>query len=48
VIAPLAKLVDWSAIQIVAMMMPANALGPNPRLEEAIKFLNGPDFAPTE
>jgi pimeloyl-ACP methyl ester carboxylesterase len=47
-IAPLANLIDWSAIQIVAMMMPANALGFNPRLEEAIEFLNGPDFAPTD
>src|SRR3981081_3672486 len=30
------------------MMMPANAFGFNPRLEEAIAFLNGPDFAPTD
>src|ERR1700722_1366443 len=46
--APLANLMDWSAIQLVAMMMPANSLPPNPRLEEAIEFLNGPDFSPTD
>jgi pimeloyl-ACP methyl ester carboxylesterase len=43
-IAPLAKLMDWSAIQIVALMMPAKAS--NPKLEEAIQFLKGPDFVP--
>lgn len=37
---------DSSAIQIVALMTPANASGP--RLEEALQFLNGPDFVPTE
>ncbi|MHB8519955.1 MAG: alpha/beta hydrolase [Limisphaerales bacterium] len=46
-IAPLAKLMDWSAIQIVAMMMPADALN-NPRLTEALRFLKGPDFVPTD
>jgi pimeloyl-ACP methyl ester carboxylesterase len=46
VIAPLAKLMDWSAIQYVAMMKPANAC--NPRLEEALQFLKGPDFIPTD
>ncbi len=45
-IAPLAKLMDWSAIQTVALMMPANAS--NPRLEEAIQFLKGPDFVPAD
>lgn len=45
--APLAKLMDWTAIQIVAMMTPADALN-NPRLEEALHFLNGPDFVPTD
>ena len=47
-IAPLAKLMDWSAIQAVALMMPANAFGRNPRLEEAIEFLKGPDFIPPD
>lgn len=45
-IAPLAKLIDWSAIQAVALMLPANA--GNPRLEEAIQFLKGPDFVLTD
>ncbi len=45
-IAPLAKLMDWSAIQIVAWMTPANAY--NPSLEEAVQFLKGPDFVPTD
>src|SRR5688572_9929472 len=45
-IAPLAELMDWSAIQIVALMTPAHAS--DPRLEEAIRFLNGPDFIPTD
>jgi len=45
VIAPLAKLMDWSAIQIVATM---NTEDSNPRLEEAIQFMNGPDFLPAE
>ncbi len=45
-ITSLAKLMDWSAVQIVAMMMPANAH--NPRLEEALQFLKGPDFVPTD
>jgi pimeloyl-ACP methyl ester carboxylesterase len=44
--APLAKLMDWSAIQIVAMMKPAKAC--NPRLEEALQFLKGPDFVTTD
>jgi len=45
-IAPLAKLMDWWAIQYVAMMLPANACS-NPKLEEAIQCLKGPDFVPT-
>jgi pimeloyl-ACP methyl ester carboxylesterase len=47
-IAPLAKLMDWSAIQAVTVMLPANAYKPNPRLEEALKFLKGPEFIPDE
>ena len=38
---------DWSATQIVAMMMPADAFN-NPRLTEALQFLKGPDFVPTD
>ena len=44
-IAPLEKLIDWSAIQVMTLMMPANEH--NPRLEEAVQFLKGPDFIPT-
>jgi pimeloyl-ACP methyl ester carboxylesterase len=44
--APLAKLMDWSAIQIVALMKPAEPC--NPRLEEALQFLKGPNFVPTD
>jgi hypothetical protein len=46
-IAPLAKLIDWSAIQVPAMWMPCID-GRNPRLEEALKCLKGPDFIPAE
>jgi pimeloyl-ACP methyl ester carboxylesterase len=46
-IAPLAKLIDWSAIQILTMRMPP-ANGGSPRLEEALQFLQGPDFIPNE
>jgi pimeloyl-ACP methyl ester carboxylesterase len=45
-IAPLAKFMDWSAVQAVTLMMPADLS--NPRLEEAIQFLKGPDFIPTD
>jgi len=41
-IAPLAKMMDWSAIQVTTLMMPANEQ--KPRLEEALRFLKGPDF----
>ena len=40
------KLIDWSAIQVMTLMMPAEQH--NPRLEEAVQFLNGPDFVPTD
>jgi len=45
-IAPLAKFIDWSAIQFVTMRFRNN--GRNLRLEEAIRFLKGPDFMPAE
>jgi len=45
-IAPLAKLLDWSSIQAATLMMPANDL--NSKLEEALQFLKGPDFIPAE
>ena len=43
-IAPLAKFLDWSAIQAVTLMGPAHADKNNPKLEEALQFLKGPDF----
>src|SRR6266487_6720557 len=44
--APFEKLIDWSAIQLMTLMMPAHEH--NPRLEEAVQFLKGPDFVPTD
>ena len=46
-IASLAKFIDWSAIQVSTLREPP-ADGQNPRLEEAFRFLNGPDFIPAE
>ena len=46
-IAPLAKLMDWLAIQVQSVRTPP-ANGQNPRLEEALRFLTGPDFIPSE
>jgi hypothetical protein len=37
---------DWSSMQAAVLMMPANDL--SSKLEEAIQFLQGPDFIPTE
>jgi hypothetical protein len=45
-IGPLAKLIDWSAIQVLVQMPPGN--GGSPQLEEALQFLKGPDFIPAE
>ena len=44
-IAPLAKFLDWYAIQVLALLMrsPTSA-----GLDEAVKFLTGPDFSPDE
>ena len=46
-IAFLAKLMDWSAIQAVSVMMPSDSMQ-HPRLEEALEFLKGPEFIPNE
>ena len=46
-IAPLAKFLDWSAIQAVSVMMPSDSMQ-HPRLEEALEFLKGPEFIPDE
>lgn len=46
-IAPLEKLMDWSAVQAAAMYIPL-ATEQSPRLEEALKFLKGPEFISDE
>src|SRR5881396_3595138 len=46
-IAPLAKLIDWSALQMAYVVAPLrHAPKPKWKLEEALEFLNGPDFIP--
>ncbi len=50
-IAPLAKLLDWSAIQItwgwrLGTLMKWRNDATDSRLEAAIQFLKGPDFIP--
>jgi pimeloyl-ACP methyl ester carboxylesterase len=52
-IAPLAKLLDWLAIQLVWGMRVKSLLKkhghpPNPKLEEALELLKSPDFIPLE
>ena len=51
--APLAKSADWLAIQLVwgrrcRALLKQQGNGSSSRLEEAIDFLHGPDFAPAE
>jgi len=43
----MAKLIDWSVIQAMGMLRAREPEG-NPRLEEALDFLKGPDFIPLE
>jgi pimeloyl-ACP methyl ester carboxylesterase len=46
-IAPLAKLIDWSALQMASAVIGLkHAPRPKWQLEEALEFLNGPDFIP--
>jgi hypothetical protein len=46
-IAPLAKFIDWSALQMAyAVVGLRYAPKPKWKLEEALEFLNGPDFIP--
>lgn len=46
-IAPLAKFIDWSALQMAyAVVGLRHAPKPKWKLEEALEFLNGPDFIP--
>jgi dienelactone hydrolase len=44
-IASLARLIDWSAIQVMSRRTPP-IHGRDRRLEEAVRFLAGPDFIP--
>jgi dienelactone hydrolase len=46
-IAPLAKCIDWSALQLAYVVAPLrHAPKQRWKLEEALEFLNGPDFIP--
>ncbi len=46
-IAPLAKFIDWSVLQMAyAVVGLKHAPKPKWKLEEALEFLNGPDFIP--
>jgi hypothetical protein len=46
-IAPLAKFIDWSVLQLAyAVIGLRHAPRPKWKLEEALEFLNGPDFIP--
>ena len=46
-IAPLAKLIDWSALQLSSLHMPPFS-DLDLDVEEALKFVRGPDFIPAE
>ena len=45
-IAPLAKFIDWSALQVVFAFWLRSVSTSKWKLEEALEFLNGPDFIP--
>ena len=52
-IAPLAKLIDWSVLQIGGAMLPRSTWRESVnerdlKLQQAVQFLNGPDFIPAE
>jgi pimeloyl-ACP methyl ester carboxylesterase len=52
-IAPLAKFIDWSVLQIAHAMLPQSvwreaANERDLKLEQAVQFLNGPNFIPAE
>jgi hypothetical protein len=49
-IAPLAKIIDWSVLQIGGAMLPWRepVNERDLKLEQAMQFLNGPDFIPLE
>jgi hypothetical protein len=39
---------DWLAVQASTLKLPANFYTNNPRLGEALEFLNGPELIPKE
>jgi hypothetical protein len=45
-ITPLAKFIDWSALQMAYTIGVRHVPRPKWKLEEALEFLNGPDFIP--
>src|SRR5262245_10794856 len=45
-IAPLARFIDWSILQVAYAIFLRAAPEPRWKLEEALEFLNGPDFIP--
>ncbi len=45
-LAPLAKFIDWSALQVVFAFWLRSVSMTKWKLEEALEFLNGPDFIP--
>jgi len=45
-IAPLAKFIDWSALQVLFAFWLRSVSRSKWELEEALEFLNGPDFIP--
>ena len=49
-IAPLAKFIDWCALQVASVLIISarKCDRGNTKLKEAIEFLNGPNFIPTE
>jgi hypothetical protein len=46
-IGPIAKWIDWSALQL-GYLVQSPLDESNPRLPEALAFLNGPEFIPDE
>src|ERR1017187_4648048 len=48
-IAPLAKFIDWSALQFAAVLPSIRkCVRGDSKLTEAVEFLNGPNFIPAE
>jgi len=48
-LAPFAKFIDWSSLQVAAMLPPFRKCArSDSKLAEAVEFLNGPNFIPAE